>query len=461
MANDYLSIFDQQADPRVAEIAAARGREMQLAQLNPAQQIAAARTMGAGNASRSLGQLGAGAIGAATGVDTRDQQSRMAAVKAQVQAALRGRDMTDPTQVYPILIRALQDAGLVREAMAAVQEFEDIKNKREDRSIKRDDIARKERSTSARLEEARAAREAKDPMRLVKAYGELYDQLESGELEGEAKARAQGELKALAALLRVKPEKDAAGQWSATISQGNATEPARVIKYNKATGEVTVTTLDGKPISTIQSEADAKAKPKSDKPLSTKEHSELVDTSNQVAALVRLAEAYKPSYQIPPGLARAAAALATVAGRDDGLALIRRLYSNNPDAASWWSAYADVMIAVRHALFGATLTGGEKAAFTQIQALLADSPQAVVNKLKEQATAGWTNGYEKANSFSSTSNTGDLLPRFEALKSKVESLAGQTVGTFAAPSAPNARPAPQSAPAPSALPPGVTVKRVS
>lgn len=463
MAQDFLSIFGPQADPRAAQIAAARAQEMQLAQMNPAQQIAASRAMGAGNAARGMGQLATGAIGAATGVDTRDPQAKLAAVKAKVQAALRGQDLTDPDKVYPVLIRALQEAGLVQEAMAAVREYEDMKLKREDRQIKREDMARKERGAEARLQDARDARAAKDPMRLVKAYGELYDQLESGVLEGDAKLKAQGELKAMAALLKVKPEKDPTGQWSATISQGNATEPARVIKYNKATGEVTVTTLDGKPLADIKAIADAKATPKSDKPLSTKEHGELVDVANQVSALVRLAGAYKPEYQIPPGMARAAAALATVAGRDDGIALLRRLFASNPEAAAWWSAYANLMVEIRHALFGATLTGGEKAAFTQIQALVADQPQAVVNKLKEQATTGWINGYEKANSFSSTSNTGDLLPRFEALKKPVEAMAGSTVGSFSAPSAPNALPRGTQpiAPAPSALPPGVTVKRVS
>lgn len=157
MANDYLGLFNfgQQPDPRQAEMERRRQQIIQMSQNTAHQNIGAQQAMGAANAAQGIGTLARGAVGAVTGADVRSDQQKLAAVRAQVAAALKGTDMQDPDKVYPVLIRVLQQAGLVPQAMAAAREYEEIKKGRrtEERSVRELERREVKDANDARLRE--------------------------------------------------------------------------------------------------------------------------------------------------------------------------------------------------------------------------------------------------------------------------------------------------------------------
>jgi len=120
---------------------------MQYAQLNPMQQATYNDSVANATVAAGVGELGRVGMAAAQGQSAETPQQKMAAVKAQISQALQGKDMTDPEQVYPVIIQTLQAAGLTPQAMAAVQEFETIK---------------RNRATDARADRTQARLEAKD-----------------------------------------------------------------------------------------------------------------------------------------------------------------------------------------------------------------------------------------------------------------------------------------------------------
>lgn len=71
-------------------------------------------------------------VAAATGQPVQNPRMKMEQVRQRVQAALQGVDASDPTKVYPTMIKVMQDEGMVSQAMALQKEYEEITNKRRD-----------------------------------------------------------------------------------------------------------------------------------------------------------------------------------------------------------------------------------------------------------------------------------------------------------------------------------------
>jgi hypothetical protein len=111
------------------------------------------------------------------------------------------------------------------------------------------------------------------------------------------------------------------------------------------------------------------------------------------------------------------------------------------------------MTAIRKAIYGATLTAGEKSAFAQIKASIGDDPQQVIRTLRQQAEAA----AQELNSYWTTQKHGgfavdNLEPDVRAAQSAAEAMpaAPQPAPSAArrAPRAPAAAPAaPAAAPA--------------
>lgn len=426
MANDYLSIFGPAADPRVAQIAAAREQELALARLTPAQQIAASRTMGAGNAGRGTAQLVAGGIGAATGVDVREPQDKLAAAKARVQAALRGKDMTDPAVVYPVLIQALQQEGLVREAVGAAKEYETLRNEREDRSLARTREARLQAGQDARL----AIEQAKldDPKSPV------------GKIMADVDAMR-------ARLAKLEPGSPAAQALERQIDialRKAETSIGAGVKLNKLGDRTEVTAPDGTVLrvvyhgvdpNTAARVADSQA---GRAQVNEKMTDELARSAASASELRLLVGGFKPQFAMPSVMDRVAAAV----GQSDLKQKLDALAASTPaarEAADWWQRLAERLMRVRHEIFGATLTAGETQAFDSVRPLRGLPPAVVLQRLQAMTEAAEREHQRR-------------VAAQAAQGRNVEGLGGP------APAAPSAPAAPA---APSAAPAGVTVKRIS
>lgn len=217
--------------------------DLQVAQMSPEQRIALVRIAGARRQGEALAGLFGQGIGALTGVDVRTKEQRKQAAQEEIATTVRRLGVTDPEQVYPVMIQILQRHGLTEEALALAREFEDMRNKRLDRTLRERDIARKEQADAAKeryyLERVRILQDKNaGPEQLLETYADTVERLESTELEPGEKARLQALRRGLEARLGVKPERTAAGQWQVRVVSGNKYEPTRIIRYNTATGEM-------------------------------------------------------------------------------------------------------------------------------------------------------------------------------------------------------------------------------
>lgn len=221
--------------------------DLQVAQMTPEQRIALARIAGARRQGEALAGLFGQSIGALTGADVRTKEQRKQAAQEEIAATVRRLGVTEPEQVYPLMIQILQRHGLIEEALALSREFEDMRNKRLDRTLREREITRKEQVDAAKdryyTERVRILQDkTAGPERLLEAYADTMERLEAGDLEPSEKVRLQALRRGLEARLGVKPERTAAGQWQVRVVPGNKYEPTRVIRYNTATGELETTT---------------------------------------------------------------------------------------------------------------------------------------------------------------------------------------------------------------------------
>jgi hypothetical protein len=115
-------------------------------------------------------------------------------------------------------------------------------------------------------------------------------------------------------------------------------------------------------------------------------------------------------------------------------------------------------VRIRHEIFGATLTEGEQAAFNAVRALIGMPANIIVSRVNEQAKDALAELDSQVATHKDLYNTGSLPAAIEALKGRVGDMpsGAQSTTRNVAPTAPVAPPA-----APAALPPGVTVRRVS
>jgi hypothetical protein len=423
---------------------AQRNQAMEYARLTPQQQSAFNASNAAQMVGGGLGNLVGMGIGAATGNDTRDPAQKARNVQQQMAAALKDVDPNDIDKAYPIMIGILRDNGMTPEAMAMAKEYEELKLKKQDRGIKQGDLDRRRAADASKVEMFNAALASKDPMRMVEAYGVLAETLVNA--TPEEKPGIQNRMRALEGLLKMRPEKDAQGNWKVTVQQGNKTDPARVIKYNSLTGETTIETLDGKPFDPNAKNDPARLTPSS-------QLTKWGTSVTNVAKFTDLGGAFNPRFA--GGMVDK---IASGVGFTDMIQNIRALAGTDPQASQWWSSYANLIVRIRHEIFGATLTEGEQAAFNAVRALIGMPANIIVSRVNEQAKDALAELDSQVATHKDLYNPGSLPAAIEALKGRVGDMpsGAQSTTRNVAPTAPVAPPA-----APAALPPGVTVRRVS
>lgn len=358
----YLGLFDPaQSDPRQAATNARRQQELRLAQMNPDERMAASRLMAAGNQGEAYSQLGRSVLGGITGTDQRDPQQKLEDVKRKVQAALQGTDITDPTKVYPILIKALQEAGLVAPAMAAVKEFEEITNKRRDdtRAQKKDDAAAV--NATARTEIlSRGTPLAQN----IEALGNLYKARDAAPTDSALRASIEH---------RIRIMEDAMAKRNIQIEDA---------------GDKLDVYIDGKFVSSRPKGVDpsevAKATAKA------KEGGEKIsgDIADKLGiATARLGEYQQLSAGFRPEFAQQSlgSTVAAATGFQDLYQKLTAIAARDPKsaaAAKWWQELASQIMRVRHDIFGATLTAGESYAFDAVRPLIGLPANVVAQRLK-------------------------------------------------------------------------------
>ena len=429
---NYLGMFGMAGEEaaRAAALNAQRQQAAQLAQMTPQQQVGYGRVRGGQMLGAGVGDLLRTGVGAATGVDTRNAAEVARAVREQLAAA--NIDPTDIDKFYPALIQILQRNGMMAEAMAATREYEDLKLKNEDRAIKRDDLERKRKADDVKGEWLRAkiaSLNSSPKERILAEYAETVKKLEDPGVPPEEKTVLQRLALAQEAALGMKPTKTANGEWQVKVQQGTKTDPARIIRFNPLTGETKTTTLDGRPME--EGKEQSADRPSGDKLAPANIHEEWGDVKDQVQRLARLAGSFRESY-----VGGSMQKLATAVGFEDLMVKLTALGNANPGAQAWWNDYADLVTHIRHRLFGATLTGGESNAFQLIKALAGMPSQAVLARLKMQASTGLSNLKTKVKSVGSGGyNVASHYADLDALEPVVAAMPAKP-GASAAPSTP-------------------------
>jgi hypothetical protein len=236
-AGNYMGMFGVAGEEslREAELARQRQQAVQLSGMDPRQQVAYANIRG--------GQmLGAGvreAVGALGGSPTVAQLTGR--VRQQLEIALRDIDPSDIEKYYPVVIRVLRANNMFAEAQQAAREFEDLRLKRQTQNRLDREQTRKEKSDeekAAAVKERLAIARSGTPQAKAEAVAKLV-----AEMDAEPNPQEVLKLEAQLQMFGYKP--DRTRDWQVTLVQGNKNEPARILKYNRATGKYEVQTLDG------------------------------------------------------------------------------------------------------------------------------------------------------------------------------------------------------------------------
>lgn len=398
------------------------------ARMDPRQRAVFDRSRADQTIGRAGGDLVRQGVGALTGADTRNTAERGAAVRAELQRSLQGIDPTDIDRFYPVLIQTLQKHGMIAEATAAAREYEELKGKAETRATNREEIERRKTNDAARIQLARDALASKDPEKLIKAYASEVEALENGEYaDPAAKAAAQARVKAYEAKLGFKPVK-VGNEWRVTLQQGNRGEPARIVRYNTATGQTEVKELEGKTPEEIAAETGA-GRGTSSRP--AKDLSKWGTGVFNVAKFGDLLQGFSPRFA-----GGAFAKLADATGYSDFSQKLQALSGSDPAAAKWWSEYASLIVRIRHEIFGATLTAGEQAAFDAVRALRGLPPGTIVQRVSSMAQDTLREMEEQVEANRSAGqNVGDLPAKIAALRQRLGMPAGAAPAPAPAPAA--------------------------
>ncbi len=191
-------------DARRAEWERNNSNARSLAMMTPQQQVAYAQIAGAQQKAQGIGGLLRGGISAATGADLSTAAEKKAQVRQQIQQALQGVDVSNPELVYPIIIKILQQNGMMAEAMQAAREFEEIMNKRRDdaRATKKDE------ANVTFLKAKAAALKGNDFNEQVAAYQEIQEQLTNPELSQDSRLALQNMQRAYEVKLGIQRKAD-------------------------------------------------------------------------------------------------------------------------------------------------------------------------------------------------------------------------------------------------------------
>jgi hypothetical protein len=430
---------------RDKHLADRRSQAMDYARLTPQQQSAFNASNAAQMTGEGMGELLGHGVGMITGSDTRRPEDKLAAVQAQMAQAMRGIDPTDVDAAYPVMIKVLQANGMTPEAMAMAKEYEAIRTQKRTATRLETKDANDARLRQLKLDQFDPRSPLQKNIKELEALMTRADSLP----EGPAKTRAL-ELVEVAKNNIAKETKGSvlvedSGAFLEVINKEDGTLIRRIAKSNDPN----------------KKSDDDPSKPKDKTAAADKSILDMTAAVNDVTSLVRLSQSFHPSYVLGPGMARLAAKIATGAGFNGKVQMINQLFGDNRAGAAWWGAYARLITDIRHAMFGATLTAGETAAFDLIQALIVKSPDDTVNQLKEAATEATTKVESEIAALGDVKNVGTVLPsQLAAVKPKVASMRGSSVSStynYTPPAA--AAPAAPAAAAPTGIPAGVTVTR--
>jgi len=443
MANPYgmLGLGAPEA-MEAAEQQARRQRAMEYARLTPAQQSSYNASNAAQMVGQGMGSLVGQGVGMLTGSDMRDPAQKVRGVQQQMAQALQGVDPSDIDKAYPIMIGILRDNGMVPEAMAMAKEYEDLKQKKATHTRLETKDANDARLRQLRLDQHDPRSALQKNVDGLQALMTKRDQLPEGS-----------------------PERKNADQAIVRMQEAISKTHYGMVTFNDLGDRVEVVNKeDGNVIRTVLKGNDPNKKSDGDpatedkvKNTPSNQLSKWGTAVTNVDKFATLSGAFNPRYT-----GGTLSKIASATGFSDLMLRIEALRGADPEASAWWSNYANLIVRIRHEIFGATLTQGEQTAFDSVRAMVGMPPGTILDRVRGQASDALDElGNQVSAHANGNYNVSNLPERIQQLQARVGGMRGNAVG--AAPQSTTRNVAPPMAPAPAApgLPPGVTVRRVS
>lgn len=432
---DFLAPQQQQAPGAINPAA------QQLAAMTPQQRIAYSRIAGAQQMAQGTGQLAAGMLGA----PVQDPALKMRMVQAEVAEAMKGKDASDPMVAYPILIGILNKHGMTREALMAGQEFESVKDKRENRSIQRGQLERAERKDAAMAayNEAKLSDPKSPQGKVMFDIQKLQEKLAALPEGDPGRVPLENQIKMLEAAFN----RQMAAQGMKIVALGDRTEiwagmPPQLMETRMA-GISPTAAANIEESKRKSGELDAGAIKRIEDGMSV--------AQNYVATAGR----FNPAY-LDQGIV---SQFASATGLEAFLQKAKSLTATTPSeqaAAAWWSELASLINVMRNQLFGSALTATENAAFDAVRPLQGQSAEVVAERLNNSLRE-MKRGLKSRMDVQAAA--GKDVTNVMRLIDSLPDQAAQAAGGVPKP-APRPTAAPAGAPQ-RALPPGVTVERIS
>lgn len=384
-------------------------RDYRLATMDPRERLAMEQMQHQRAVGEGLGK----ALGAAVGADTRSVAER---VKAQVQEA--GVDPNDIDKYYPTLIRALASNGAVLEAREVAKEYEELRLKQQDRKVKQQnaDTALAKQQATAQFLKDKAAAIGKGPFtEKMQAYADILTRLQATNPTDPEYGQLTNMARMVEASFGIKAKDGVKVVPASKYGQGG------VVKVNPD-GSFVFVPVDE--MNKAGESGDAKTDtqnpdaPSGSKTLPGGQLEKLASGAANVLALTKLANEFREDFSGGVLLK-----VAGVLGAEDLVLNMQKIFNTNPAAARWWQSYKTLITQIRHELFGATLTEGERTAFEQIKANLAQPPEGVLSFVRNQATDAVHALEERVQQFGAGGyNVSGLYPRLQAAKSGVQTI---------------------------------------
>lgn len=357
---DFLAPQQQQAPGAINPAA------QQLAAMTPQQRIAYSRIAGAQQMAQGTGQLAAGMLGA----PVQDPALKMKMVQQEVAEAMKGKDASDPTVAYPILIGILNKHGMTREALMAGQEFEAIKDKRENRSIQRGQLDRqiKKDEAMAAYNDAKLSDPKSPQGKVMFDIQKLQEKLAALPEGDPGRVPLENQIKMLESAFN----RQMAAQGMKIVALGDRTEiwagmPPQLMETRMAGISPTAAAniAESKRRSELLDDAALKR---------------IEDNMSVAQNYVATAGRFNPAY-LDQGIV---SQFASATGLEAFLQKAKSLTATTPSeqaAAAWWSELASLINVMRNQLFGSALTATENAAFDAVRPLQGQPAEVVAERL--------------------------------------------------------------------------------
>jgi hypothetical protein len=319
-------------------------------------------------------------------------QEKLDLAKQEIAQLLQGKDLNDPSVVYPVMIQVYQKYGFVTEAMKLVKEYEEVRNKRRD-----DARAEKKDAVNAEFLKAKAAALMRgDFTTKMQAYGEILTKLQDPTLSASDREALLNMKRAAEAQLGIKDRdglkvipaskyskggvfrQDATGEWkfeaidlrdvAGGAGSGSAgAKIARTIRVMKEDGEHLIG-------------VDAHGNEVRDFGLTSNKDSEY--TAKRIVGMeliTELAEAFKDSFTgggykyLPESISKAWQELGS-----------RGIVNSDEAELLWWKKYDEWYNRMLNALSGAAVTASEAERFKQTVVTRGMDPGLAKKLLAEQ-----------------------------------------------------------------------------